>query len=176
VDCQRRGEIAITNGDWPRRVIAGELVRIVHSGELARLLHPGERIAVRIDQLSHLGARLRNAQHHQTRASSLRVEALRSGLVSLRPSLEHLNSRYRDLVLRLKNVGRIDFERRQQTVQSLSAHLEHLHPQAVLSRGYSIVTREDGVIVRDSAELDVGSRVSLTLARGRAGARVETKD
>jgi len=157
-----------------RRFVESRMQRIDYLSK--RLLHPGERIAVRIDQLSHLGARLRNAQHHQMRASKLQVEALRSGLVSLRPGLEHLNSRYRDLALRLKNVGRTEFERRQQAVQSLSAHLEHLHPQAVLSRGYSIVTREDGVIVRDSAELDVGSRVSLTLARGRAGARVETKD
>ena len=104
------------------------------------------------------------------------MESLRSGLVSLRPGLEHLNARHRDLTLRLKNVNRSNFERRQQAVQSLSAHLEHLHPRAVLSRGYSIVTREDGVIVRDSAELDVGTYVSLTLARGRAGATIETKD
>lgn len=157
-----------------RRLVEDRMQQIDYLSK--RLLHPGERIAVRFDQLSHLGVRLGNAQYHQAHASSLRVEALRSGLVSLRPALEHLNSRHRDLALRLKNVERIYFERKLQAVQSLSAHLEHLHPQAVLSRGYSIVTREDGVIVRDSAEIDIGSRVSVTLAHGHAGARIESKD
>ena len=161
-------------GSAAQRFVESHMQRVDYLSK--RLLHPGERIAVRNDQLSHLGARLRNAQHHQAHASRLRMESLRSGLVSLRPGLEHLNARHRDLTLRLKNVNRSNFERRQQAVQSLSAHLEHLHPQAVLSRGYSIVTREDGVIVRDSAELDVGTYVSLTLARGRAGATIETKD
>ena len=156
------------------RLIEGRMQRVDYLSK--RLLHPGERIAVRIDQLSHLGARLQNAQRHQLHASSLRVEALRSGLVSLRPGLEHLKSRHRDLALRLKNVSRTCLDRGQQAVQSLSAQLEQLHPQAVLSRGYSIVTREDGIIVRDSGELDVGMSVSLTLARGGAGARIETKD
>ena len=156
------------------RLIEGRMQRVDYLSK--RLLHPGERIAVRIDQLSHLGARLQNAQRHQLHASNLRVEALRSGLVSLRPGLEHLKSRHRDLALRLKNVSRTYLDRGQQAVQSLSAQLEQLHPQAVLSRGYSIVTREDGIIVRDSAELDVGMSVSLTLARGSAGARIETKD
>jgi exodeoxyribonuclease VII large subunit len=157
-----------------RRCVESHMQRVDYLSK--RLLHPGERIAVRSDQLMHLGARLRNAQHSQARATSLRVDALRSGLVSLRPGLEHLVSRNRDLALRLNHVSKIYFERRQQAVQTLAANLEHLHPQAVLARGYSIVTRNDGVIVRDSAEIEVGSQVSVTLARGRAGARIESKD
>jgi len=157
-----------------RRSVQSHMQRVDYLSK--RLLHPGERIAVRRDQLMHLGTRLRNAQHNQVRAASLRIDALRSGLVSLRPGLEHLISRNRDLALRLNQVSQIYFERRQQAVKTLSANLEHLHPQAVLARGYSIVTRHDGVIVRDSAELEVGTQVSVTLARGRAGARIESKD
>jgi exodeoxyribonuclease VII large subunit len=157
-----------------RRFVESRMQRVDYLSK--RLLHPGERIAVRRDQLSHLGARLRHAQYNQTRAATLRIDALRSGLLSRRPAIAHLNSRQHDLALRLKHVSRIYLDRKQQAVQSLSENLEHLHPQSVLARGYSIVAREDGVIVRDSAELEVGSHVSLTLARGRAGARIETKD
>ena len=67
----------------------------------------------------------------------------------------------------------LDSKRR--TLETLTAHLEHLNPEAVLSRGYSIVTRQDGLIVRDSSELDIGATVELKLARGRAGARIENK-
>ncbi len=171
---ERLAGLANALGSTIRRFVESHMQRIDYLAK--RLLHPGERIAVRTDQLTHLGARLRNAQHNQARTTALRIDALRSGLLSSRPAIAQLNSRCSDLALRLKHAGRIQFDRKQQALKSLAAHIEHLNPQAVLTRGYSIVTRDDGVIVRDSAELDVGSHVSVTLARGRAGARIESKD
>jgi exodeoxyribonuclease VII large subunit len=171
---ERLAGLADLLGSAARRFVEYHMQRVDYLSK--RLLHPGERIAIRNDQLSQLGARLRNAQRNQARATNMRIEALRSALVSPRSRIEHLNSRHRDLALRLKQASRIYFDRKQQAMLSLSAHLDHLNPQAVLTRGYSIVTRDDGVIVRDSAELDIGSNVSVTLARGRAGARIETKE
>jgi exodeoxyribonuclease VII large subunit len=54
----------------------------------------------------------------------------------------------------------------------LEAHLHALSPQLVLERGYSIVARADGHIVRDGAEIRSGEDVSLTFARGGALAKV----
>jgi exodeoxyribonuclease VII large subunit len=171
---QQLAGLANALGSTIRRFVESHMQRIDYLAK--RLLHPGERIAVRTDQLTHLGARLRNVQHNQARATALRIDALRSGLLSSRPAIAQLNSRCSDLALRLKHAGRIQFDRKQLALKSLAAHIEHLNPQAVLTRGYSIVTRDNGVIVRDSAELDVGSHVSVTLARGRAGAIIESKD
>jgi exodeoxyribonuclease VII large subunit len=42
----------------------------------------------------------------------------------------------------------------------------------VLERGYAIVTAESGAIVQDSSQLAPGDEVTLTLARGRAGAKI----
>ena len=58
--------------------------------------------------------------------------------------------------------------------EALSANLSHLDPARVLERGYSIVQKAGGEIVRDSAALVPGGTVALRFARGSAEARVET--
>ena len=55
----------------------------------------------------------------------------------------------------------------------LDANLGHLNPQAVLERGYSIVSREEGRIVRRAAEVHAGERVRMTFGEGAAQARIE---
>ncbi|MGD2140473.1 MAG: exodeoxyribonuclease VII large subunit [Burkholderiales bacterium] len=156
------------------RLIENSMQRVDFLGR--RLVHPGQRIENRIEQLSHLAARLRNAQHSQVHALNLRVEALRSGLQAGRPDIGRLRENCRDLALRLKSASHGYLDTRQNRLAALGANLGHLNPEAVLSRGYSIVTREDGLIVRDSAELEIGNKVNLRLGRGRAGARIQDKD
>ncbi len=168
---EQLGEIANSLALAARRLVEDRMQRADYLGK--RLVHPGERIGMRIDQLSQLGARMRQAQRNQAHAMTLRLAALRSELVAGRPDLTGLRARYRDFALRLNNAGRGFFETQRQRLQALSAHLDHLNPQAVLSRGYSIVTRSDGAIVRDSRELEIGAPVNLTLARGRARALVD---
>jgi exodeoxyribonuclease VII large subunit len=157
-----------------RRLIENQMQRVDYLGK--RLVHPGQRIENRLEQLSHLGARLRNARQSQLRALLLRIDALRSSLLSRRPDIGRWHRHCEDLALRLNYAARRDLEQKQRLLASLNANLAHLNPEAVLSRGYAIVTRQDGLIVRDSAELDVGSSVDLRLGRGRAGARIENKD
>ncbi len=168
---EQLGEIAGALALAARRLVEDRMQRTDYLGK--RLVHPGERIGMRLGQLSQLGARLRQAQRNQTQTLALHLGVLRSGLVSGRPDLAGLRARYRDFASRLTNAGRTHFETRRQRLQALSAHLDHLNPQAVLSRGYSIVTLDDGVIVRDSKQLEIGAPVNLTLARGSARARVE---
>jgi exodeoxyribonuclease VII large subunit len=51
-----------------------------------------------------------------------------------------------------------------------------LNPEAVLERGYAIVTAHGGRVIGDAGELRVGDDVALTLARGRAHASVTATD
>jgi len=157
-----------------RRLVENQMQRVDYLGR--RLVHPGERIKTRFEQLSHLGARLGNAQRTHVRTMMLRIDVLRSGLLAGRPDVARMRKHCEDLALRLRNGGRGFLDNKQRLLAALSANLGHLNPEAVLSRGYTIVTREDGLIVRDSAELEIGTGVELRLARGRAGARIETKD
>lgn len=157
-----------------RRLIEDQMQRLDYLSK--RLLHPGQRIETRRDELSHLAARLQQAKRSQLDRLVLRLNALRSALRSQRPDVARWRGRCDELTLRLRNGGRALLDDKRRTLEAVRANLDHLNPESVLSRGYSVVTRQDGLIVRDSAELDVGAAVDLRLARGRAGARIESKD
>ncbi len=78
-------------------------------------------------------------------------------------------------VLPLLADGRVS--RARNTLESAGAALAVLGPQATLDRGYAIVRRAaDGAIVRDPAEVPVGSAVRLRVARGEVGASVTAHD
>ena len=66
--------------------------------------------------------------------------------------------------------------RAQNRVDALALNLAHLGPQAVLARGYAIVTTADATVVQDATQLAPGDDVTLTFARGRAGARVTSRE
>jgi exodeoxyribonuclease VII large subunit len=74
--------------------------------------------------------------------------------------------------LALARAGRTRQERQEARVATLAQSLAHLNPQAVLDRGYAIVTAADGAIVRDAASLAVGDDVGIALARGSVGAKI----
>jgi exodeoxyribonuclease VII large subunit len=61
---------------------------------------------------------------------------------------------------------------RKNRLDGLAASLDHLSPQAVLQRGYSLVRKVDGSIVRNSAQLAAGDRLQLTFGEGEADAQV----
>ena len=63
---------------------------------------------------------------------------------------------------------------RAQRLATGRARLLALSPRAVLARGYSLVTLEDGSVVRAATQLAVGHALQLEFANGRAGARVES--
>lgn len=52
-------------------------------------------------------------------------------------------------------------------VESLSAQLAHLSPLAVLERGYAIVQRADGTVVKAAEDAPARSKLNVRLARGR---------
>jgi exodeoxyribonuclease VII large subunit len=94
----------------------------------------------------------------------------------MRPDLGAALGRQQDLALRLKLGYARLVELHDVRLRRLGANLEHLNPRSVLERGYSIVARDDGGIVRSAAEVQIGERLRLAFARGAARARVESKD
>jgi exodeoxyribonuclease VII large subunit len=157
-----------------KRAEAHSLARTAQRLDAAarRLVHPAARLRAQRAELSMLANRL-------ARASRLLLARERQSLGAAKRRFE------RELrtppwqaarVLQARNawrrlsVGRL--RALDTRLEGLAQNLAHLNPHAVLTRGYAIVTRDDGRIVYDSSEVTIGDDVSLTLARGSARARV----
>ena len=119
-----------------------------------RLLHPGEKIRGQLSELRHFAKRFFGAWER--------------GLVDLR-------SEAGELAQRLRESGRRQLDVTASLLARLDAHVQHMNPQAVLERGYSI-TEAAGGIVRDASRLAAGENISITFARGRVDAEVKNKE
>jgi len=62
---------------------------------------------------------------------------------------------------------------RKARAELLRNKINALSPVSVLERGYSIVTGEDGKVKRSASEASVGEKLSIRMAEGQVGARVE---
>ena len=73
---------------------------------------------------------------------------------------------------RWRRAGREQVAALAQRLGALERSLLHLSPQAVLERGYSIVTTTDGAIVHDAGAIAIGVSIGIQFAHGEAEARV----
>jgi exodeoxyribonuclease VII large subunit len=76
------------------------------------------------------------------------------------------------LLTRLKGAVARNLELHGLQLHQLAQNLEHLNPQSVLERGYSLVHKVDGEIVRTSNDIRAGETLELTFAQGKAVSRV----
>ena len=109
-----------------------------------------------------------------------RARGLLAGLAS-RPVLVRPHGRIRELAGRVDELQRrIDHAVRATTrsnrdrLGTAAAALQALSPLEVLGRGYSVTHTTDGDVVRNTGQLEIGTRISTTLADGRVTSRVET--
>jgi len=135
------------------------------------------------DLIATFNQRVDDQRLRLVRALRERVRAARGDVRTLvaRAHPGRLRERVRDaarhqaqLAQRLALARQGVFATRAQRLSAASARLTALSPRAVLARGYSLVTLEDGTVVRRAAQLQQGAAVGLEFAEGRAAARVET--
>jgi len=141
-----------------------------------RLVHPAARLAQQSRDTGLLAARLVRALAGHLDATRARLEGLRHryGLRRREP-LPHVTSLAATRE-RWQRAGMTRIEREIARVATLERSLSHLNPKAVLERGYALVTRADGALVHDAAQLAPGDDVRLGFARGSAAARVTRRD
>ncbi len=102
-------------------------------------------------------------------ASTLKLDAARLRIVELG------RRRRDDAERRLALAARASLERAGQRLALTRAHLDGNNPEAILQRGYAIVTLPGGAIVRDALDVAPGAIVEARLARGTLSARVESR-
>jgi exodeoxyribonuclease VII large subunit len=123
-------------------------------GLARRLMHPAERLRASRQLLAQLGARLAAAAAHRLDVAALRLRDAPSRLATA------LARRLDAAIARLA---------------TLRASLSGLDPTAVLGRGYSITRDASGALLRDSARVREGERLTTTLAKGWLESEVRKK-
>ncbi len=120
-------------------------------------------------------ARLRRAVTGLLDREQHRLDALRSRPVLARPELLLLDGRRADVTALRDRAGRYLAHRVTGGAEELAhtlARLRALSPIATLERGYAIVQRPDGTVVREPAQVAPGDPVRLRLAKGEVPATV----
>ncbi len=166
--------LAARIGACTQRELEGRMQRIDHLAR--RLAHPGAKLRAQCELLGQLRVRLGQAVTRIVSEQGWRLMELLQRSQARLPNTDELRARSAHLVARLCAAAHTALERVAASGARLSASLSHLDPAGVLERGYSIVQRLDGGVVRDSNALAVGETVALRFAKGRARARIDTKD
>ncbi len=104
-----------------------------------------------------------------------RIASLSSARSLVRPyervdSLRQLmDGRLRELIL----ISRSNLDKHRSALGNMAGRLDALSPLTVLSRGYAIVQKEDGSVIKSIKTMKPGDRITIRVAGGRFGALFE---
>lgn len=140
-----------------------------------RLVHPGERLGRLRAETAHLASRLHAALRRRLHDGGEALRLMHLRWIRHRPDLRHARRDAGTLAARLRAAAGIGLARQASRLEHLADSLAHLSPQSALARGYSLVRKADGSIVRAGAQLAVGDVVQLTFGEGGADAQVTHK-
>ncbi len=131
--------------------------------------HPGRRLQDRAQRLDELELRLRRTVRARIDGARQRLAALEAGLHRHHPGarLRRDGERLEALARRLRRAPLQVLEGRRQRLAALGRALQAVSPLATLERGYAIVRRTDGQVVRRAEEVRPGEEVEALLGRGR---------
>lgn len=138
-----------------------------------RLTHPGEKLRGQEVHLAHLSERLAQSYGRMLENHTWRISALSSRLNSAKPDLPRKQAELMTLRHRLDRAVGHCMEFHAAALTRLHTHLDHLNPQTVLERGFSIVQHSDGTVISDTHQLKTGDPVQITFAKGHASATVK---
>ena len=141
-------------------------------------LHPQARFALLRRREAELRQRL---DASLLRALEQRIARLRHAgavLRALRPERRLAELRERLFALRTRPQAAVARQLQHEALRlrGLARSLETVSPLATVARGYAILRREDGRIVRGTGDAPVGSALDATIADGRLKLRVEGGD
>lgn len=140
-----------------------------------RLQHPGERLSRQKSNLQELSRRLHLAPARQLEKSHYRLQGCALRLNHLKPAIHRQEERLLTSASRLQLAMPRLIDQQRQKLAMLAARLEPWNPQAVLARGYAMVSRPDGQLVRLGAGLQHGDALVLQFADTAIDVAVEQR-
>ena len=122
-----------------------------------------------------LGQMLKGAMMYELEQRERMVTSLARVLQSVTPERQLRNSEQRvdDLVRRLESGMASQLNNQSSALRVLSAQLEAVSPTATLQRGYAIVRREDGRLVRSASDVKENDKIKIQVADGEFAATVD---
>jgi exodeoxyribonuclease VII large subunit len=183
-------EIAVPDGEeWlasmnrlDHRLRRGMLRRVEAQRERLRWLtgraarvSPMARLSQQTQRLDDLEQRLTRALRQILADRRSELGEHRSRLWQSSPVARVRNSVaiHAALFARLKAATLARLQQARERLAPLARTLKAVSPLATLDRGYAIVSREDGVILRNAADAAPGSMIEARLAVGKVRAKVE---
>jgi exodeoxyribonuclease VII large subunit len=141
----------------------------------AALVSPMAKLAEQAQRLDELEHALSRAWRRQLQGCAERLRWLsgRAAVVNPRVRLSQQAARVHAAEQRLARAWHHGQNQRHARLGPLVRTLNAVSPLATLERGYAIVSRDDGVILRDAAEAAPGSIIDVRLEHGRLRAKVE---
>jgi exodeoxyribonuclease VII large subunit len=157
----------------------------------------GNRVVPKLEELENLledlDAKVRRALRQFATLLRSRLDGWRDGRALRRPedlvaqqrqridelqlridaALPRMVTQARERLRALDPRLKLSIELARTQVRQMEGRLAALDPRAVLARGYSITRLEDGTIVRDSSEVQLGATLVTDLAQGKLLSRVE---
>jgi exodeoxyribonuclease VII large subunit len=137
-----------------------------------RLRHPAQTLRQQHEHLLNLQRRLDSSLRQSSTRGRQTLATLTRRLLLARPDTARHARRLEALAPQLHNGWQMSLSAKAGDLARLAASLHHLNPEAVLSRGYSIVTDAAGNILRDSRALEPNDLIAVSFHRGRAQATV----
>jgi exodeoxyribonuclease VII large subunit len=145
---------------------------------------PVSRAESRVSTLLHrAGQRLDDVTGRLDAALGAQLRFRQNGVADLasailrhdpRQQLAHARARFVDMRTRIDRSLERLIESSAASLNALDARLHSLSPLAVLDRGYALVLSAEGTLIRSSAQIADGDRVTTRLAVGSFSSRVES--
>jgi len=159
-------ELVVPNQNELRRELARKRTRLAEAAE--RLV--GERG----QDLDERLLRMQNVLMRRLERARKKVSAQRDRLQTLHPRARLMTLKVRQMKgeARLREAARAFLVRRKQRARIQAERLRLLSPVASLDRGWALVRRQSGSVVRQVTEVTANEEVSILMRDGTLGARI----
>ena len=137
------------------------------------VVSPAQRLSHQNERLSSLIFRLRAASQKSFQQVRTHTERLQARLNVVLPELSIHRAGLARSMTALGVCQRRLLEMRQVRLVGLEAQVRALSPEQTLGRGYAIVRRQDGRVVRSNHDLTLGQVLEVSLAQGATTVQVK---
>ncbi len=139
------------------------------------LMHPQDRLNRSRENLSYLRHRLDTATYRHVELQAGRLHTAQLRLAAVRPDLSGAGERCARASVELRQTMRRRMQTLGDRLTTLLNYLDHLAPQSILARGYSITRTARGDILRHADMARIGEKLSIQLSSGYIEATVDAQ-